>query len=174
MASFVTEHWLESRDSVVVAHGLSCLTGISSQTRDWTHVPCISWWIPIYCSAREVQYWLSLSSESVDNFVFFFQFFFAFIMNMFKFHDGINIINTFKFIIGKKQTLDQESTLLWLIAWDVWNYRLDVRCWPFCFKRAVVPMAKTNFLRRSPSASAFQLSSILLTCSFEMRLLVRK
>ena len=47
----------------------------SSQTRDRTHVPCISWWIPIYCSTGETQCWLSLSRESMDNFVFFFQFF---------------------------------------------------------------------------------------------------
>ena len=26
----------------------------SSQTRDWTRVSCIAWWIPYHCTAREV------------------------------------------------------------------------------------------------------------------------
>ena len=41
---------------VVVAHGLGCSWHVgSSQTRDWTHVPCIGRWILNPWTTREVQ-----------------------------------------------------------------------------------------------------------------------
>ena len=42
--------------SVVVAHGISCLTACqSSWTRDQTHVPCIGRWTFNHRTTREVQ-----------------------------------------------------------------------------------------------------------------------
>ena len=51
--------WLKQAGSLVVAHGLSPLRHVqSSQTRDWTRVPCIYRWILIRFTTREVPFFL--------------------------------------------------------------------------------------------------------------------
>lgn len=72
----------------------------------------------------------------------------AFIINVFNFHNCINTTNAFKFRIEKANI----GLRINLAVTNVWNCRLDVRGWSLDFRRGGIPMAKTNFLRRSPSA----------------------
>lgn len=87
----------------------------------------------------------------------------VFIINMFNFRNCINTINAFKFRIEKANI----GLGINLAVTNVWNCRLDVRGWSLDFRRGGIPTAKTNFLRRSPSAWCY--SSVAVACHAVLR-----